>query len=179
MDKSLNKGMLIKFESRTICVDGYQCDNGDFEFCIADHNELPCDKNLFRWRRRLLSTIETKRDWGFFWNFCDNCTILFIISILFSRVTVTLRAVVSPGRTLRERNHCEQPFDFPSSMRLHVTPTSNVKQRHFLLIRGKIMTCAPGPGSGGVDRKSWSWVVQRHRAPQSGFSTLIFPLKHR
>ena len=23
----------------------------------------------------------------------------------------TLRAVVSPGRTLRERNHCEQPFD--------------------------------------------------------------------
>ena len=39
----------------------------------------------------------------------------------------TLRAVVSPGRTLRERNHCEQPFDFPSSMRLHVTPTSNDK----------------------------------------------------
>ena len=23
----------------------------------------------------------------------------------------TLRAVVSPGQTIRERNHCEQPFD--------------------------------------------------------------------
>ena len=63
----------------------------------------------------------------------------------------TLGAVVSPGQTLRERDHCEEPFDFPSSMRLHVMPTSNVKWRHFLLIREKIMTCAPSPGSG------WSW----------------------
>ena len=30
--------------------------------------------------------------------------------VQFNLVT-TLRAVVSPGRTLRERNHCEQPFD--------------------------------------------------------------------
>ena len=36
---------------------------------------------------------------------------------------------------------------------------------------------ASGPGSGGVDRKSW--VVQRRRAPQSGCSSLIFLLKHR
>ena len=72
----------------------------------------------------------------------------------------------------------KQPFDFPSSMRVHVTPTSNVKLRHFLLIRGKIYDlCAPGPGSVGVDRKSW--VVQRRRVPQSGCSTPIFPLKHR
>ena len=40
MDKSLNTGMINKFESRKICVDGYHCDNSDFEFCIADHNEL-------------------------------------------------------------------------------------------------------------------------------------------
>ena len=37
--------------------------------------------------------------------------------------------------------------------------------------------CMAGPGSGGVDRKSW--VVQRRRAPQSGCSTPIFPLEHR
>ena len=37
-------------------------------------------------------------------------------------------------------------------MRLHVMPSSNVKWHHFLLIRGKIMTCAPSLGSG------WSWL---------------------
>ena len=40
MDNSLNKGMLNKFESRKICVAGYQCDNSDFDFCIAEHSEL-------------------------------------------------------------------------------------------------------------------------------------------
>ena len=40
MDKSLNREMLNKFESRKICVGGYQCDNSDFDFCIAEHSEL-------------------------------------------------------------------------------------------------------------------------------------------
>ena len=44
MDKSLNRGMFNKFESRKICVAGYQCDNSDFDFCIAEHNELPLIK---------------------------------------------------------------------------------------------------------------------------------------
>ena len=44
MHKSLNREMLNKFESRKICVAGYQCDNSDFEFCIAEHNELPVIK---------------------------------------------------------------------------------------------------------------------------------------
>ena len=37
------------------------------------------------------------------------------------------RAMVSPGpaaKLRRERNHCEQPFAFPSSMRIQVTYTS-------------------------------------------------------
>ena len=95
----------------------------------------------------------------FFWQICSSLLVSRKVAILLLKSNYlsvqllgTLRAVVSPGRALRERNHCEQPFDFPSSMRLHVTPTSNVKWRHFLLIRGKIMTCAPGPGSGWVDR---------------------------
>ena len=33
----MNGGMLNKFESRKICVAGYQCDNSDFDFCIAEH----------------------------------------------------------------------------------------------------------------------------------------------
>ena len=36
--------MLNKFESRKICVAGYQCDNSVFDFCIADHNKLPVIK---------------------------------------------------------------------------------------------------------------------------------------
>ena len=44
MDKSLNSGMSNKFESRKFCVAGYQCDNSDFDFCIAEHNELPVIK---------------------------------------------------------------------------------------------------------------------------------------
>ena len=45
MDKSLNGGMFNKFESHKICVAaGYQCYNSDFDFCIAEHNELPVIK---------------------------------------------------------------------------------------------------------------------------------------
>ena len=43
-DNSLNRGMLNKFESRKICEAGYQCDNSDFDFCIAEHSELPVIK---------------------------------------------------------------------------------------------------------------------------------------
>ena len=39
-DKSLNRGTFNKFESRKICVASYQCDNSDFDLCIAEHNEL-------------------------------------------------------------------------------------------------------------------------------------------
>ena len=34
MDKSLNRGMLNKFECRKICLAGYQCDNSDFDFAL-------------------------------------------------------------------------------------------------------------------------------------------------
>ena len=43
MDNSLNRGMFNKFESRKICVAGYQCDNSDFDFCMAQY-ELPVIK---------------------------------------------------------------------------------------------------------------------------------------
>ena len=66
MDKSLHRGMFNKFKSRNICVASYQCDNSDFDFCIAEHDELPLKiKNIvlycivLYWR---LLTIETKRD---------------------------------------------------------------------------------------------------------------------
>ena len=63
MDKSLNKGMCNKFESRKICLAGYQCDNSDFDFCIADHNKLPVIKICSdEGSKRRLSSIETKRD---------------------------------------------------------------------------------------------------------------------
>ena len=40
----LNRGMFNEFESRKICVAGYQCDNSNFVFCIAEHSELPVIK---------------------------------------------------------------------------------------------------------------------------------------
>ena len=46
MDKSLNRGMFNKFESRKISVAGYQCDNSDFHFCISEHKELPVIKSI-------------------------------------------------------------------------------------------------------------------------------------
>ena len=45
MIKSLNRGMFNKSESSKIYVAGYQCDNSDFDFCFAEHNELPVIKN--------------------------------------------------------------------------------------------------------------------------------------
>ena len=44
IDKSLNRRMCIKFESRKICVAGNQCDNSDFDFHTAEHKELPVIK---------------------------------------------------------------------------------------------------------------------------------------
>ena len=40
--------MCIKFESRKSCVAGKQCDNSDFDFYNAEHEELPVVKILFR-----------------------------------------------------------------------------------------------------------------------------------
>ena len=44
MDKSLNIGMCIKFESHKICVAGNQCDNSHFDLHNAEHKELPVIK---------------------------------------------------------------------------------------------------------------------------------------
>ena len=92
--------MCHKFESRKICVAGYQCDNSDFDFCNAEHNELRVIE--------MLRVIEICSDEG-----RDDCqqlkpkgtdasfgttvvtvTILFIILILFSRVTVNVLVFV-------------------------------------------------------------------------------------
>ena len=53
MDKSLKREMFNKFESRKICVAGYQCDNSDSDSCIAEHNELPV-RNICSDELRLL-----------------------------------------------------------------------------------------------------------------------------
>ena len=44
IEKSLNRRMCIRFESREICVAGNQCDNSDFDFHNAEHKELPVIK---------------------------------------------------------------------------------------------------------------------------------------
>ena len=44
IDKSLNRRMCMKFESRKISVAGNQCDNSYFDFHSAEHKELPGKK---------------------------------------------------------------------------------------------------------------------------------------
>ena len=88
MDKSLNRGMFNKFESRKICVAGYQCDNSDFDFCIAEHNELPVIKICSDEGRDDCQQLKPKGTEASFGTTVITATILFIISILFSRVTV-------------------------------------------------------------------------------------------
>ena len=94
MDKSLNRGMLNKFESRKICVAGYQCDNSDFDFCIAEHSELPVIKICSDEGRDDCQQLKPKGTEASFGTTVITATILFIISILFSRVTVNVLVFV-------------------------------------------------------------------------------------
>ena len=94
MDKSLNRGMFNKFESRTICVAGYQCDNSDFHFCIAEHNELPVLKICSDEGRDDCQQLKPKGTDASFGTTVITATILFIISMLFSRVTVNVLVFV-------------------------------------------------------------------------------------
>ena len=94
MDKSLNRGMFNKFESRKICVAGYQCDNSDFHFCIAEHNELPVLKICSDEGRDDCQQLKPKGTDASFGTTVVSATILFIISMLFSRVTVNVLVFV-------------------------------------------------------------------------------------
>ena len=94
MDKRVNRGMLNKFASRKICVAGYQCDNGDFDFYIAEHSELPVIKICSDEGRDDCQQLKPKGTEASFGTTVIIVTILFIISILFSRVTVNVLVLV-------------------------------------------------------------------------------------
>ena len=71
MDKSFNK-----FESRKICVAGYQCDNSDFvdfDFCFVEHSEVPVIKICSDEGRDDCQQLKPKGTEASFWNYCDNC----------------------------------------------------------------------------------------------------------
>ena len=94
MDKSLNRGMFNKFESRKICVAGYQCDTSDFDFCIAVTQRVACDKSLFNKGRDDGLKLKLKGTEASFGTTVITATILFVISILFSGVTVNVLVFV-------------------------------------------------------------------------------------
>lgn len=85
--------MLNKFESRKICVAGYQYDNSDFDFCIAEHNELPVIK-ICSDKGDDCQQLKPKGSEASFGTTVLTATILCIISILFSRVTVNVLVFV-------------------------------------------------------------------------------------
>ena len=92
MDNSLNRGMFNKFESRKICVAGYQCDNSDFDFCLAEHNELPVIKICSHEGRGDCQQLKLKGSEASFGSTVITTT--FFFSILFSRVTVNVLVFV-------------------------------------------------------------------------------------
>ena len=94
MDKSLIRGMFNKFESRKICVAGYQCGNSDFDFCIAEHNELPVIKICSDEGRDDCQQLKPKGTEASFGTTVITATILYIISILFRRLTVNVLVFV-------------------------------------------------------------------------------------
>ena len=92
-DIHLNREMFNKFESRKICVAGYQCDNSDFDFCIAEHNELPVIKICSDEGRDNCQQLKPKGTQASLGTTVTTVTI-FIIPILFSRGTVNVLVFV-------------------------------------------------------------------------------------
>ena len=91
MDNSLNGRMFNEFESRKICVAGYQCDNSDFVFCIAEQSELPVIKICSDDGRDDCQQLKPKGTEASIGTTVITATILFIISISFSRVAVIVQ----------------------------------------------------------------------------------------
>ena len=61
IDKSLNRRIFIKFESRKICVASNQrCDNSGFDFDNAEHKELPVIKIFSSEGREDCQQLKTK-----------------------------------------------------------------------------------------------------------------------
>ena len=77
-----------------MCISGYQCDNSDFDFCIAEHSELPVIKICSDEGRDDCQQLKPKGTEASFGTTVITATILFIISILFSRVTVDVLVIV-------------------------------------------------------------------------------------
>ena len=86
--------MCIKFESRKICVAGNQCDNSDFHFHNVEHKELPVIKISSDEGREDCQQLKPKETQVSLGTTVIAVTILFILSILFSRVTVNILVFV-------------------------------------------------------------------------------------
>ena len=107
IDKSLKRGMFNKFESCKICVAGYQCDNSDFDFCIAEHNELSVIKIYSDEGRDDCQQLKPKGTEASFGTTVITVTILFIISIIFNELVVQKEnCVVEEIKEVELRSRC-------------------------------------------------------------------------
>ena len=90
IDKSLNRRTFIKFESRKNCVAGNHCDKSDFDFCIAEHNQLSVIKICSDEGRDDCQQLKPNGTQASLGPTVIAVTSLLILSILFSRVTVNV-----------------------------------------------------------------------------------------
>ena len=94
MDKSLKRGMCIKFESLKICIAGNQCDNSDLDIHDAEDKKLPVFTMCSDKRRDDCQQLKPKGTHASFVTTVIAVTILLMLSILFSRVTVNVLVVL-------------------------------------------------------------------------------------
>ena len=95
MDKSLKRGMCIKFESRKICIAGSQCNKSDLDIHIAEDKRLHvliymCSDE----GRDECQQLKPKGSHASFVTTVIALTILLDLSILFGRVTINVLVFV-------------------------------------------------------------------------------------
>ena len=92
MDKSLKRGMCIKFESRKICIFGNQCGNSHLDTHNAEDKKLPVFIMCSDEGRGDFQQLKPKGSHAC--NYCDSCSNSFYAFNLFSRVTVNVLVFV-------------------------------------------------------------------------------------
>jgi len=88
MDKSLKRGMYIKFESLKICIAGNQCNNSDLDIHSEEDRRLPVFIMSSDEGRDDCQQFKPKGSHASFVTTVMAVTILPILSIVFRRVTV-------------------------------------------------------------------------------------------
>ena len=97
----------------------FQCDNSDFDFSNAEHNELRVVKICANEGRDDCQQLKPKGTEAFFGTTVITVTILFIISVLFRRVTVNVLVFVLRFVLFHLIVYITKRYMYDAGVRLH------------------------------------------------------------